>query len=427
MGLIWLGWRRRERLQRKIRANLEAAVLARTQSLAAATERAEQESRFKGEFLANMSHEMRTPLTGVLGLTKLALELSDQPEVVRHLTTVQFSANVLLSLINDVLDLAKIEAGMLNIAPVAFAPRLLLEETRLMMEAEAKNKGLELEFAVDSAVPEWVWADDCRLRQILINLIGNGLKFTRDGSVKVSLRHDGSKLHCGVSDTGIGIAPAKHALIFETFRQADSSTSRSYGGTGLGLAISRKLVEAMGGSISVQSELGCGSTFSFDILAPKAAAPRIPPEKPQTQANSPGRPLRILVAEDNKVNQHLITALLRKHGHHPVIANNGVEALAACTRERFDLVFMDIQMPEMDGIQAVRLIRKAEAANGSRVPVVAVTARALPGDRDEMLNAGMDDYLEKPIQMDRLEAILNRIPRADTASNATPEETLALN
>jgi signal transduction histidine kinase/ligand-binding sensor domain-containing protein/CheY-like chemotaxis protein len=424
MGLIWLGWRRREKMQRKIRENLEAAVLERTRSLAAAMARAEQESRFKGEFLANMSHEMRTPLTGVLGITKLALELSNQPEVIRHLTTVQFSANVLLSLINDVLDLAKIEAGMLNIAPVAFSPRVLLEETLLMLEAEAKNKGLELELAVDSTVPEWVLADDCRLRQILINLIGNALKFTQNGSVKVSVRHDGSKLHCSVSDTGIGIAPAKQALIFEAFRQADSSTSRSYGGSGLGLAISRNLVDAMGGSIGVQSEPGRGSTFSFDILAPKTAPPRTTAEKPQPQANSPGRPLRILVAEDNKVNQHLITALLRKHGHHLVIANNGQEAVAACARERFDLVLMDIQMPEMDGIQAVKLIRKAEAAAGNRVPVVAVTARALPGDREEMLNAGMDDYLEKPIPMDRLEAILSRLPHA---GNATAEETLALN
>jgi signal transduction histidine kinase/ligand-binding sensor domain-containing protein/ActR/RegA family two-component response regulator len=407
--LIWLGWRHRERLQRGIRADLEAAVTERTRSLAAATARAELESRFKGEFLANMSHEMRTPLNGVLGITKLALELSNQPEVVRHLTTVHFSAKVLLSLINDILDLAKIEAGMLEIVPVAFAPRLLLEDVRLMLETEARNKGLQLQALVSETVPKWLWGDDSRLRQILVNLIGNALKFTPHGSVTVSLRYEGLELHCAVSDTGIGIEPAQQAIIFEVFRQADSSTSRRYGGSGLGLAISRKLVESMGGSIGIESEPGRGSTFSFNILTPETTAPEV---KPALAPAARARPMRILMAEDNKVNQYLLVALLRKLGHTPLVANNGQEALDLYAREPLDLILMDIQMPGMDGIEAVRRIREAEVLTGVRIPVVAVTARAMPGDRAEILTAGMDDYLEKPIQMDHLEAILSRISRA---------------
>lgn len=421
-GLIWLEWRRRERSQRRIRADLEAAVTERTRSLAVATTRAEQESRFKGEFLANMSHEMRTPLNGVLGITKLALELSDQPEVIRHLTTVHFSAKVLLSLINDVLDLAKIEAGMLKIVPVAYAPRVLLEEVRSMLEAEAKNKDLQLEVLTAASVPEWVWGDDCRLRQVLVNLIGNALKFTQNGGVTISLWQDGSQLQCSVSDTGIGIAAAQQAIIFEVFRQADSSTSRRYGGSGLGLAISRKLVESMGGSLGVQSEQGRGSTFSFDIRAPEARAPEAK-LAPAVSTEAPARPMRILVAEDNKVNQYLLTALLRKRGHTPVVANDGQEALALYAREQFDLILMDIQMPGMDGIEAVRRIREAEAVTGTRIPVIAVTARAMPGDRVEIMAAGMDDYLEKPIQTDRLEAILSQLSRVLDAGVETNEVT----
>ncbi len=420
-ALIWFGWRRRERNQQKLRADLEAAVAERTRGLAAATARAEQESRFKGEFLANMSHEMRTPLNGVLGLTKLALELSNQPEVAEHLATVQFSAKVLLSLINDVLDLAKIEAGMLEIVPVAFAPRPLVEEVRSILESEAQSKGLLLETLIDETVPEWVKADECRLRQVLMNLIGNAIKFTQSGGITVELRHDGAQLQCAVTDTGIGIEAAQQAMVFEVFRQADSSTSRRHGGSGLGLAISLKLVKSMGGSIELQSEPGRGSTFSFGILAPAAAAPAAP-LAPSIEA--PGRPLRILVAEDNKVNQHLLLALLRKRGHSPVVANNGREALEAYARERFDLLLMDIQMPEMDGIEAVRQIRVTEAlSKGPRTPVVAVTARAMLGDRDQIMAAGMDDYLEKPIRTEQLDAVLSRFARPSSSADEMGAET----
>jgi signal transduction histidine kinase/FixJ family two-component response regulator len=425
VGLIWFGWQQREKHQRKLRADLEAAVAERTRGLAAATARAEQESRFKGEFLANMSHEMRTPLNGVLGLTNLALELSDQPEVVAHLSTVQFSAKLLLSLINDILDLAKIEAGMMEIVPVAFAPRILLQEVRSIFDPDARSKNLRLEVAVAESVPEWLHADDSRLRQVLVNLIGNALKFTQAGGVTVSLWHDGSKLRCSVVDTGIGIAPAQHAKVFDVFRQVDGSTSRRYGGSGLGLAISQKLVQSMAGSINLESEPDQGSTFSFAIVAPETAAPpaRLLPKKEVAV-----RPLRILVAEDNKVNQILLLALLRKRGHDAVVANNGREALEAYSREYFDLLLMDIQMPEMDGIEAVRRIRRAEESTQTRIPVVAVTARVMVGDRDEIMAAGMDDYLEKPIKNDQLDEVLRRFSDVNSSaasSKLTPRTPAA--
>lgn len=419
-GLTWLGWRRREINQLRLRADLEAAVAERTRGLAAATARAEQESRYKGEFLANMSHEMRTPLNGVLGLTRLALEVSNQPEVVDHLTTVQFSAKLLLTLINDVLDLAKIEAGMLEIVPVSFAPRPLVEEIRSVLEPEARNKGLLLETFVDDGVPEWVRADDCRLRQILMNLIGNAIKFTQSGAVTVALRQDGPQLHCSVADTGIGIPPEQQAMVFDVFRQVDSSTSRRHGGSGLGLAISLKLVRSMGGSIALESEPGRGSIFSFHITAPKSSAPTA---QLVPSAEAPRRSLRILVAEDNKVNQHLLLALLRKRGHIPVVANNGKEALDAYAREHFDLVLMDIQMPEMDGIEAVRHIRLAEQSSATRIPVIAVTARAMLGDRDQIMAAGMDDYLEKPIRTEQLETVLSRFSWPAVSSSTSEELT----
>ncbi len=431
-ALIWLGWRKREACQRRLRAELELAVEERTRSLAAATARAEEESRCKGQFLANMSHEMRTPLNGVIGLTKLALDSSNQPEVINHLTTVQSSAKLLLSLINDILDLAKMEAGKLEIVPIAFAPRLFFEEARAMFEADARSKGVTLSVQCDRTVPEWITADDCRLRQVIVNLLGNAIKFTQTGSVLVNVWHDGAQLRCAVSDTGVGIDRVHHRSIFDMFQQADNSTSRRHGGTGLGLSISLKLVQSMGGTIEVESEPGCGSTFSFGIVAPAAMAQKTPAAlTPEASV----RPMRILVAEDNKVNQFLLLSLLRKRGHVTLVAENGREAIAVYQDEPLDLIFMDIQMPEVDGIEAVRVIRQSEANSGRRIPVIAVTARAMPGDRDEILAAGMDEYLDKPIHTERLDAILGRFalvsepgePGASPQTNTSDwEESLEL-
>jgi signal transduction histidine kinase/CheY-like chemotaxis protein/streptogramin lyase len=392
-GLVWFAWRLFR--QRAIREELEAAVAARTRDLAAATARAEQASRVKGEFLANMSHEMRTPLNGVIGVTQLALNASDQPEVVQHLNVVQLSAKALLSLINDVLDFSKIESGLMEVVPAPFAVRPFVADLCLMMQQEASQRGLLLQSVVDESVPDWVSADDARLRQVLINLGTNAVKFTARGTVAISVGYSAEQLLVAVADTGIGIPAGKKDVIFDAFRQADNSTSRRYGGSGLGLTISKKLVELMDGRISLESEPGRGSTFSFAIAAPAVAAP--PECRPETQ-EAPAESMKILVAEDHKVNQYLIVNLLRKLGHFPTIAENGIEALAALDRETFDLVLMDIQMPEMDGLEAVRRIRLAEGAAGGHLPVVALTALAMAGDRELILAAGMDEYLEKPIQ-----------------------------
>jgi signal transduction histidine kinase/CheY-like chemotaxis protein/streptogramin lyase len=404
-GIIWLWWRRQEARQRKVRAELEIAVEERTRDLSAARARAEQASRVKSEFVANISHEMRTPLNAVMGFTHLALQVTEKPEVGEYLKNVHLSAKGLLGLINDILDFSKLESGRVVIVPVAFALRPFIAEIVSILSREASRKGLEMKSIVEEPPPEWVFADRDRLRQVLVNLLGNALKFTSQGTVTLQVAPSANQLKFAVSDTGIGIPRDKQATIFEAFQQADNSTSRRYGGTGLGLTISKRLVESMGGQLMLTSEPGKGSTFSFSIDAPAASAP---PVIAQPSEEMPVRPMRILVVEDNRVNQHLILALLRKRGHTTAVAGNGVEALAAVKRDIFDLVLMDIQMPEMDGLEAVRRIRNAEALTGQHLLVVAMTARAMAGDREAILAAGMDDYLEKPVQLERLDAVLRQ-------------------
>ena len=423
----WWWWRNREQRQAKVRAELETAVAERTRDLAEATRRAEQANRVKGEFVANISHEMRTPLNGVLGLTQLALELNRDPAIAEHLRIAQFSARGLLNLINDVLDFSKLEAGEMQILPVAFELRPLLRDLRSMFAQEAVRQSLKLDAEVASDVPPWVLADERRLRQVLLNLVGNALKFTSSGGVSVRVTRSGDDLCFSVADTGIGIPAEKQALIFDAFRQADNSTSRRHGGTGLGLTISKRLVEGMGGKLTLESTPGKGSTFTFTVHAPAAASPApetVPRDEPAAS------PMNILVAEDNRVNQYLMQALLRKMGHSVALAANGVEVLEALARKRFDLVLMDIQMPELDGLQATRRIREHERDTGEHLPVVALTARAMPGDRELFLGAGMDDYMEKPIQEERLRTILSRMskivqPEPDLASGSTakPDES----
>jgi signal transduction histidine kinase/CheY-like chemotaxis protein/streptogramin lyase len=408
-GITWLWWRRREARQLQVRAELEVAVEERTRDLTAARARAEQASRVKSEFVANISHEMRTPLNAVIGFTHLALQMAAQPEVVEYLKNVHLSAKGLLDLINDVLDFSKMESGRIVIVPVAFALRPFIEEITSILKREASRKRLEMKSVVEDSKPGWVFADQGRLRQVLVNLLGNAIKFTSRGGVTLQVAHSANQLKFTVSDTGIGIPPEKQGIIFEAFQQADNSTSRRYGGTGLGLTISKKLVESMGGQLMLASEPGKGSTFWFAIQAP-AAFP--PPRVAQPLEEMPARPMRILVVEDNRVNQHLIQTLLRKRGHATSVAGNGVEALAAIERDSFDMVLMDIQMPEMDGLEAVRRIRESEVPVGLHLPVVAMTARAMAGDREAILAAGMDDYLEKPVQMERLDAVLRRVSSA---------------
>ncbi len=392
-----------QRLQAQA-ARLELTVQERTRALEDAVAAMQEALRAKGEFLAVVSHEIRTPMNGVLGMAQLLqmTELSDEQS--GYVETIQTSGETLLAIINDILDVAKLDSGKLKLESRPFQPREIVREVVDMLRAQAQAKQLYLDTEVAPDVPDCLLGDGTRIKQVITNLVGNALKFTHHGGVRIGVRtvEGGQVLECEVEDTGIGIPPDKVGRLFERFSQVDSSITRRYGGTGLGLVICKHLVEGLGGTIGARSKQHQGSVFTFRIPCSVAEPqPALAAADPAARLAPQPTNLRILLVEDNAVNQMLALGMLQKLGSNADLAQNGEEALERLQSATYDVILMDMQMPRMDGLTATRAIRKMALARQPQI--VALTANAAEADRDLCLGAGMNDFLAKPFKAAELQ------------------------